>query len=132
MLTNPGFTFFGISGEHKIVPTNQTDLPTWGPNYTEAIICTYDGKLVKVYDNGPGFGFSDESVAMKFAAIDVNEPQQIFAIKMACLAPCVNLVIFAMTTSSLKKIRIVFQKLFRLSLIKKEFGYSRLKEISFA
>ena len=77
MLTNPGFTFFGISGEHKIVPTNQTDLPTWGPNYTEAIICTYDGKLGKVYDNGPGFGFSDESVAMKFAAIDVNEPQQI-------------------------------------------------------
>ena len=47
MLTNPGFTFFGISGEHKIVPTNQTDLPTWGPNYTEAIICTYDGKLGK-------------------------------------------------------------------------------------
>ena len=48
MLTNPGFTFFGISGEHKIVPTNQTDLPTWGPNYTEAIICTYDGKLGKI------------------------------------------------------------------------------------
>lgn len=77
MLTNPGFTFSGISGEHKIVPTSQTDLPIWGPNYTEAIVCTYDGKLVKVYDNGPGFGFSDESVAMKFAAIDINEPQQI-------------------------------------------------------
>lgn len=35
MLTNPGFTFSGISGEHKIVPTSQTDLPIWGSNYTE-------------------------------------------------------------------------------------------------
>ena len=77
MLTNPGFTFSGISGEHKIVPTSQTDLPIWGPNYTEAVICTYDGELVKVYDNGPGFGFTDESVAMEFAAIDINDPQQI-------------------------------------------------------
>ena len=73
MLTNPGFTFSGISGEHKIVPTSQTDLPIWGPNYTEAVICTYDGELVKVYDNGPGFGFTDESVAMEFAAIDIND-----------------------------------------------------------
>ena len=77
MLTNPGFTFSGISGEHKIVPTSQTDLPIWGPNYTEAVICTYDGELVKVYDNGPGFGFTDESVAMEFAAIDINDSQQI-------------------------------------------------------
>ena len=77
MLTNPGFTFSGISGEHKIVPTSQTDLPIWGPNYDEAVICTYDGELVKVYDNGPGFGFTDESLAMEFAAIDINDKKQI-------------------------------------------------------
>ena len=27
MITNPGFSFSGISGTHKIVPVNETDLP---------------------------------------------------------------------------------------------------------
>ena len=37
MITNPGFSFSGISGTHKIVPVNETDLPSWGENYCERI-----------------------------------------------------------------------------------------------
>lgn len=77
MLTNPGFSFTGVSGEHMLVPTMQTDLKVWGPLYQEVIVCTYDGELVKVYDNGPGFNYTDESVAMKFAAIDINDTNAI-------------------------------------------------------
>lgn len=73
MITNPGFSFSGISGTHKIVPVNETDLPSWGENYCECIVCTYDGELVKVYDNGPGFSYLDKSVAMEFAAIDITD-----------------------------------------------------------
>ena len=73
MITNPGFSFSGISGTHKIVPVNETDLPSWGENYCEYIVCTYDGELVKVYDNGPGFSYLDKSVAMEFAAIDITD-----------------------------------------------------------
>lgn len=77
MLTNPGFSFTGVSGEHKLVPTTQTDLPVWGPLYQEAIVCTYDGELVKVYENGPGFNYTDDSIAMNFAAIDINDADAI-------------------------------------------------------
>lgn len=77
MITNPGFTFTGISGEHKIVPTIQTDLPVWGPLYDKALVCVHDGELVKVYDNGPGFNYTDNSVAMEFAAIDINDNEAI-------------------------------------------------------
>lgn len=77
MLTNPGFSFSGISGIHKIVPTTETKLPIWGENYTEAIVCSTEGNLVKVYDNGPGFNYTDKSVAMEFAAINPNDRQSI-------------------------------------------------------
>lgn len=70
MITNPGFSFTGISGNHKIVPVYETNLEAWGENYNECIVCTYDGDLVKVYDNGPGFSYTDKSVAMEFASID--------------------------------------------------------------
>ena len=69
MITNPGFSFSGISGTHKIVPIHETDLESWGENYNECIVCTYDSDLVKVYDNGPGFSYTDKSVAMEFASI---------------------------------------------------------------
>lgn len=69
MLTNPGFTFYGISGEHTILPVSKTDLPSWGPLYNEAVVCTYDEKLVKVYDNGPGYTGIDKSVALEFVSI---------------------------------------------------------------
>lgn len=70
MITNPGFSFSGISGSHKIVPVYETDLEAWGENYDECIVCTYEGDLVKVYDNGPGFNYTDKSVAMDFASIN--------------------------------------------------------------
>ncbi len=77
MITNPGFSFTGISGEHKIVPTTQTDLPIWGPLYDEAVVCAHDGELVEVYNNGPGFNYTDNSVAMEFAAIDIHDNEAI-------------------------------------------------------
>lgn len=70
MLTNPGFTFWGISGEHTILPTQNTDLPIWGSLYSKAVVCTYDGNLVKVYNNGPGYEGIDKSVALEFASIN--------------------------------------------------------------
>ena len=69
MITNPGFSFSGISGTHEIVPYYETDHESWGENYNECIVCTYDSNLVKVYDNGPGFSYTDKSVAMEFASI---------------------------------------------------------------
>lgn len=69
MLTNPEFTFYGISGEHTILPVSKTDLPSWGPLYNEAVVCTYDEKLVKVYDNGPGYAGIDKSIALEFVSI---------------------------------------------------------------
>lgn len=69
MLTNPGFTFYGISGEHTILPVSKTDLPSWGPLYNEAVVCTYDEKLIKVYDNGPGYAGIDKSMALEFVSI---------------------------------------------------------------
>lgn len=79
MLTNPGFSFTGVSGEHKLVPTSQTDLPIWGPLYQEAIVCTYDGESVKVYENGPGFNYTDNSLAMNYAAIDISDTDAIIS-----------------------------------------------------
>lgn len=73
MITNPGFSFIGVSGQHSIIPTYETDLKVWGPIYTESVICNYDGELVTVYSNGPGFSYDDESVAMQFAAIDIAD-----------------------------------------------------------
>ena len=73
MITNPGFSFSGISGTHKIVPVHETDLESWGENYNECIVCTYDGDLVKVYENGPGFSYTDKSVAMEFASIKPSD-----------------------------------------------------------
>lgn len=77
MLTNPGFTFWGISGEHQIIPTQQTDLPVWGPLYNQAVVCTYDGDLVKVYNNGPGYSAFEESVALKFASLKITDTDAI-------------------------------------------------------
>lgn len=77
MITNPGFSFSGISGDHKIIPTAQTDLPIWGPLYSDTVVCTCEKELVKVYDNGPGFHYMDNSVAMDFAAIDVTDKDAI-------------------------------------------------------
>ena len=74
MLTNPGFTFWGMSGEHKIVPTSETDLQSWGSIYDEAVVCVYPKGLVNVYENGPGYSYTSEhSVAMEFASINIDD-----------------------------------------------------------
>ncbi len=77
MLTNPGFSFVGVSGQHIIIPTSQTDLPIWGPIYEETVLCHYDDKLVTVYQNGPGFNYTDHSVVIEFASINLKDNRAI-------------------------------------------------------
>ena len=77
MITNPGFTFYSLSATHTIVPIEDTDLHKWGPQDKEAVICKTNNKLIKVYDNGPGFEYKDESIALTFASLDYKNKDQI-------------------------------------------------------
>lgn len=72
MLSNPGFSFYGVSGEHHIVPVEEADLKRWGKYYGDAVVCTYDGKLVQVYKDGPGLDSIEHPVALEFASLDPN------------------------------------------------------------
>ena len=88
MIVNPGFSFTSLSGECKVVPTSETGLPTWGPQYNETIIFKTSGKLIKIYDNGPGFGFNDDSIALSFASIDITQKSEIIAFCNKYGLPC--------------------------------------------
>ena len=79
MLTNPGFSFTGLSGHHEIIPTSETDLPVWGPIYEKTVRCVEVDAPVSVYVNGPGLDYSLASPALEFAGINIYDEAAILA-----------------------------------------------------
>ena len=79
MITNPGFSFTGLSGKHEIIPTTDTDLQIWGVGYEKTIRCYETGDLVQVYKNGPGHNYLDSSPAMEFIAISLDDEAAMIA-----------------------------------------------------
>lgn len=77
MIVNPGFSFTTLSGKCSIVPTSETNLPTWGPQYFEAVVFKTNGELITVYDKGPGYGSNDDSIALLFASIDISKKNEL-------------------------------------------------------
>lgn len=77
MITNPGFSFVNTVGKHKILPCEKTDLPIWGPLYENAIVCVEPGEQIFVYSDDKPLSKKDDSVALRFASIDINNYNEI-------------------------------------------------------
>lgn len=79
MLTNPGFSFVGLSGHHKIIPTVETDLPVWGPIYAKTVKCVEIGQPVTVYGKASSLDSFLESPALEFAGLDCHDESAILS-----------------------------------------------------
>lgn len=77
MVSNPGFSFTNINGKYKIVPIEKTDFHDVDPLYSEAIVCDEVGDLVTIYSEDKVVTKVSDSIAFKFAKINISHNNEI-------------------------------------------------------
>lgn len=77
MISNPGFNFSNINGKFYIDSIENTDMDNVDPLYSEAIICKEIGKLVPIYTDEQKPVKDSESIAFKFAKINIANNDEI-------------------------------------------------------
>lgn len=77
MVSNPGFSFTNINGKYKIVPIEKTDFHDVDPLYSEAIVCDEVGDLVTIYSEDKVVTKDSDSIAFKFAKINISHNNEI-------------------------------------------------------